>query len=255
MKKLMTFLVVMSCLQTMAQRPTVIIKPLQIPTGKPVINTNTVPVNTTPATKLPGIKQFTPAQMKEQRKREWMLKSAMEKQVAINKILKSTLTKVEIEINTPSTSYISSSQAAFSSRLIQLKGNDGIFLEEDLYGKGQVVEKFYREMYIYSPKKETFYEDLMEGVDVNLDFTDHGGLDFSGVFRLHFHFSDGFMVNFDLQQGKLSDGNAIKAALGTDLHISNKIPGAYFPDPAKPSAWDALDELYNGYHYTTIMPH
>lgn len=246
MKKPLTFLLVMICLQTIAQRP-IIVKPTQVPTGKPVINTNSVPVNTAPAN--PAYKvELTPAQMKEQRKKTEMIEKANEeakkKQEVIDKILKSKLTKVDLEIVSPS--YMNSSNVLYPNRHIKLKNNTETFLDAEVQGKGisrkEVkvkggisMEYRYDETYSFSPNKEILYEDLFGGIDVNLDLTDGGGLDFYGKIRLRFYFSDGtFPVEYNMgTKGIVLNGieYPFQSTYGVDLHISEKIPGEKFPEP------------------------
>ena len=65
MKEIITFLLVFICLQTMSQRPAVVVKPTQIPTGNTVSNPNSVPINTAPVT--PEHKALSPAQIQVQK--------------------------------------------------------------------------------------------------------------------------------------------------------------------------------------------
>ena len=145
MKKLSAFLLVLMCLQTMAQKP-IIVRPTQIPTGNPVINTNTVPVNTTPATQAPVVQQMPPAQLEEQRKKAEMMRKvnrAKECADCLERLENTTITSVSVTfVGIPQS--ISNMEAAFGKKRIDLYTKDGSFNLNASF-TGNPVRKEYRD--------------------------------------------------------------------------------------------------------------
>lgn len=226
MKKIITFLLVLICFQSIGQKP-IIIKPTQKP----------------PVTQIPPgqiIKQGEA--VKEANKQQ------AEKQAAIDKILNSKITRIAIILK----HYNSDSWRVFENRIASIRfpanGTYAQFVikeaSKNVYGNREFI--FPDES---TPKgtsdfvKSNTYKSLLErGFDLFINFNKRiteyrvpaPGTDWYADFYVEFFFDNTSSVKIPLQEGLDMDKKKGSWVTKGDLKIDKKIPGSVFPDPANP---------------------
>jgi hypothetical protein len=241
MIKLLTFLLVMMCLQTMAQRPTVVVKPTQVPIGKPVINPNSVPVTApdNPAYKV----ELTPAQMKEQSKKAEMIKDAAliakeaaAKEACYQKIDPATITRIEVKFENIPIS-IPSLQAVFDDMNVVISKYGSLNMSAKITGNplrwvhsAQISNKkneenfkyYFDETYSFIPSKTTTYKDLLDnGFTFSLLLAGHKEWDFNCSIHVFFYYSNIGMAFSDVYVTPLG----MSSKKGMDASVTKFISG------------------------------
>ena len=208
MKKILTILLVMMCLQTMAQTPQAQIKPLvRKDAGK-----------------------LNPA-----------IKAAVEKQAAIDKVLNATVSKMTFTVW--GDSYTSQYFSGFNFRSVILDGNANNKFHFNFQNTNEGNEKnkiTWTQSFsgIGKSSDYTNYKTFLEtGFTVKINLNDRGhrfvGKEFTANYSVGFTFTDGTEVTIPLQEFAVGGGKGFWKSTG-DVNISKSFPGSVFPDPANP---------------------
>lgn len=243
MKEIITFLLVFICLQTMSQRPAVVVKPTQIPTGNTVSNPNSVPINTAPVT--PEHKALSPAQIQVQKKFQEKINEAIKekkyadaKEACYQIINNATVTRVEVKFVGIPTS-IPSTQAVFDDRKIVLSKYGSFLISASITGdpvrkewRTQKDNKngsytttgyYFDETYSFTPTKTTTYKDLYDnGFTCSMLLTGHKEWDFScSYIQVIFYYSEPSMYYSEVTVTKA----LVAAKKGIDISVTQFING------------------------------
>jgi hypothetical protein len=200
MKKILTFLLVMMCLQTMAQMPT------QIPRGQII-------------------------------KQQEAMKKIAENKAAIDKVLNATLSKITFSAlgsngKRPYFEWFKDRQVILDGDLESKFYFSMVNMPETLENEAVIwnVPVKGSNQYTYVDYK-TF---LNNGVTVKINLTNRQsraeGFEFLSNFTVGFTFSDGTLVSLPLQDPFTQGYWKSKG----EVHVIKSFPGSAFPDPANP---------------------
>ena len=212
MKKLMTFLIVMICLQTMAQKP-IVLKPASMNREQ--------------------ILQISPQQIQKQIKYMEIIKKDFQKKTAL---LNATVTQINLSIISPDHScrdHRTGINDIFEEKkFVMYAGGKGIIVEAntfELYKADSDVA-----IYVFSPLKTISYKELIDqNISFNMDLIKSRrcgdfGMGYSNLY-FNFKFSDGTII-----WGSPPGSNFFEpdnsGPLKGEVHVSRYLQPNIFPD-------------------------
>ena len=218
MKKILSFLAILICIQSMGQKPWNI----QKPTGQVI---------------------------KQQEMVKEAMKSQAEKQAAIDKVLNSKITRISLTVK----NYSTDSWRVFENRVANINfpgtniGYSAFVIKEtskSVYGPREYIFPDASTPKVTSDYIKTItYQTLLEtGFEMLIKFEGRiigyrvpaPGTDWSADFFVEFFFDNTPSVKIPLQDGLEMAGKKGSWVSKGDLKIDKKIPGSVFPDPANP---------------------
>ena len=218
MKKILTFLPVLICLQSMGQKP-IIVRPTQ----KPQI------------TQIPPGNVIKQGEMVKE-----AAKQQAEKQAAIDKVLNATVSKMTLTVWGDSYTLQDFTWFEFRSVMVDGNGNNKFHFNfqntNEGNGKGKVI--WTQSVSGKNASDYANYKSFLEtGFTVKINFKDRGsrfvGKEFTANYSIGFTFTDGTEVTIPLQEFTVGSGKGYWKSTG-DVNISKPFPGSVFPDPANP---------------------